>query len=200
MLCVYFGDVENLFFKTAGGLAHSLVKVLWISLPTCLDYSFIKALVLGKGQYQLYEALFLKLGREYKLHTWSLISIHEPDSTHFQVLNESLSSPPPMVTLPGQNFWQLPPASRSRVQQAVVAALLSALYFSFGFDSQRSCFSELFFAFLFYILFRISMIWNRNGILKSCDVVMNRSCNLSHINCIIINWNILIQFFIQFAS
>lgn len=61
-----------------------------ISFPTCLDYSFIKALALGKGQYKLYEALFLKLGRDYELHTWSLVSIHEPNSSHFQGLNGSL--------------------------------------------------------------------------------------------------------------
>lgn len=61
-----------------------------ISFPTCLDYSFIKASALGKGQYKLYEAIFLKLGRDYELHTWSLVSIHEPDSSHFQSLNGSL--------------------------------------------------------------------------------------------------------------
>ena len=90
MLCAYFGDVENLLFNIAGGLAHSVVKGLWISFPTCLEYSFIKALVMGKGQYELYEAFFLKLGREYELHTCPLVSIHEPDFSHFQVLNGSL--------------------------------------------------------------------------------------------------------------
>lgn len=97
-VCLFCGCRKSISLKQqVAGLAHSLVKGFWISLPTCLDYSFIKALVLGKGQYQLYEALLLKLGREYELHTWPLVSIYERDSGHFQVCWSFFSFP--MVTL-----------------------------------------------------------------------------------------------------
>ena len=107
-----------------------------------------------------------------------------------------------------QNFCQLPPASRSRVQQAVVSALLSILVLvlilkDLIWDRWLSHFYVLFtlyIYFLFYITFiiylpRMSMIWNRNEVIKSYNVIMNGSWNLNHINYVIINWNILFPIF-----
>lgn len=147
MLCLFWGCRKSIL-QNSRWLAYSLVRGLWISLPTLRDYSFIKALVLDKGHYQVYEILFWSWweNMNYTLDLWFLSLGLTPvifkfwmEAFFFIVLS--------FVTV--QGLLQLPPASRSRVKQAVVSALLSALYFSFGFDSQRSHLRELTFAFLF---------------------------------------------------
>lgn len=143
--CAYFGDVGNLFFKTAGGWLTLWSGVCEFLFPPS-ETSFIKALVLGRGHYQVYEILFSKLVREYELYTWPLLSILGPNSSHFQVLNGGLFL----------SYFVLGYCARTsatptcfQIKSETGCGFSSALLSSFGFDSQRSHFGELTFAFLF---------------------------------------------------
>lgn len=136
MLCLFWACRKSIL-QNSRWLAYSLVRGLWISLLTLPDYSFIKAVFLGKGHYQVYEILFLKLVREYELCTWPLVSILGSNSSHFQVLNGGLF------------LYYSVPGYCARTSATPTCFQISALYFSFVFDSQRSHFRELTFAFLF---------------------------------------------------